>query len=102
MAFSIGDVFEGECTLKEYVAQYEVSVPVLGETYLVNKGSWMEREVEITCITPDGKIAVGQGRGVKHGRQDDSVWLFYATGVLSGFKYHDTSRPGYRLQKKEK
>jgi hypothetical protein len=96
--FTRSDIFDGLCTAQQYAKQYPSVVPQLGSVYTQCPNQWDESEYKI--IFTDDTIAVGvevSGLSIKVGGKG-SYCLFYSSGLYTGWKYQDTSRPYYRLQ----
>lgn len=94
MKFTLEQYLDGECTRNQYVNQFNPPKIELGKVYKQEAYSWATKHYKIIFI--DGEIAVGISVFDKiSNKYIGDYCLFYAK---DGFKYHDTTRPNYRLR----
>lgn len=86
-------------TAKQFYEQYtNTAIPIVGQTYVIDPGSWMEKKIKIVSEYEDvviGEIVKGFSVGEKR--------LYYRDGNKVGWEVRE-NRPSFRLQniKKEK
>lgn len=93
MKYTQKEYLDGDCTWKQYAAQFNPIKLELYKIYLQESASWAKKHFKI--IFTDDKIAVGIS--VYNQISNKYIGEYCIFDVNSGFKYDDKLRYNYRL-----